>query len=231
MHGERTLSCKTCGWTTNTKSKMKLHRECIRTKNIVCPFDGCRAVFDSKYILKGHIKRLHEGSMDFPCEHPDCKKSFYTKSERRTHTENCHGPRNIICDTCGRTFGNLTMLKLHNKNMHTETNFGCSYCDMNFTTSSSVNKHIKRVHERIKDHQCNQCNAMFYERSGLSNHIAVVHKGIRYKCQVPGCASSLARKDIYMFHLKQKHNNLDKSEMDGILRKCKEFMEQHNLVA
>lgn len=112
--------------------------------------------------------------------------------------------------------------------VHQEYRFPCQYCGTKFRTSTNRKDHIKRAHIFQKDHKCEQCGEEFYRKKGLDHHIASKHLGIRYRCGVAGCNSSLSRKDAYITHLKS-HTTLTESEKKDLLEKLEIFIKQHNL--
>jgi hypothetical protein len=96
QHMEKLVTCKECGFKTNMESKLKRHieynhTERVRERNFFCAFEDCDKAFETKYSLKYHVDRIHKGSLNFPCDHPGCKKSFHTNVERMSHEKNMHG--------------------------------------------------------------------------------------------------------------------------------------------
>jgi hypothetical protein len=59
---------------------------------------------------------------------------------------------------------------------------------------------------------------------GLDHHIASKHLGIRYRCGVVGCNSTLSRKDAYITHLKS--HTLTENEKKDLLEKLEKFIKQ-----
>jgi uncharacterized Zn-finger protein len=88
--------------------------------------------------------------------------------------------------------------------------------------------HIKRYHTFEKDFKCTECDAAFYAKSNLEYHVKSKHDGIKFVCGVPGCKSSLSRKDAYLNHLKS-HKELTKEEMKELHIKLDEFCEVNGL--
>lgn len=119
------------------------------------------------------------------------------------------------------------MLKKH-KTLHEEFKFLCKFCNLKFRSNNILMNHIKRKHTFQKDYKCDTCGENFFRSPDLSHHIALIHLGIRYKCGVPGCTSTLTRKDAYLTHLKS-HTTLTEDEKKDLLIKLKEFVEKHNL--
>lgn len=228
-HLPKSVSCSICNFVTSHERRLKNHiinqHENIRIARIPCNF--CSRKFKQKYALEYHINRRHKCELNFPCDFPGCKKIFHTRVEKRNHSKNVHEPKTIICDICGNYFSTYSMLKKH-KSIHEDYRYPCLECTIKCRTQNLLNVHMKRKHTFEKDHKCETCGESFYRAQELSHHIALTHLGIRYQCTVPGCTSSLSRKDAYLTHLKS-HTNLTADEKKEVLTKLKEFVEKHNL--
>lgn len=101
-------------------------------------------------------------------------------------------------------------------------------CGEKYATRTRLKNHINRKHTFVKNYKCTEpdCEAEFYGSSALKRHTIKVHRGIRFNCQVPGCASSLSRRDAYLNHLKS-HRELSKAEHDELINKLNDFCHEN----
>ena len=76
---------------------------------------------------------------------------------------------------------------------------------------------------KIKNVQCDICEHKFYDKGKLKVH-RLIHSGIKFNCFVPGCPSSVSRKDSLLFHVKRKHR-LSPIEMQDYTNKLDAYFE------
>ncbi|XP_017893327.1 zinc finger protein 16-like isoform X2 [Ceratina calcarata] len=119
-------------------------------ENILRPFkcQQCELTFDRASQYDYHHRSIHLGEKSQLCE--ICGKSFFRKTDLRTHL-NIHLGTNIcICEVCGKKFNHISNLIRHCR-MHSGVKlYPCSICGKRFTQISSLARH-KRIHERTKD--------------------------------------------------------------------------------
>lgn len=146
------------------------------------------------------------------------------------HFKSIHAPKDVICHVCGKGFGTESCLKIHVQHQHAEKLLQCNYCDTKFHAKHPLKIHIKRYHTFEKDYKCDEpnCSEEFYRPQDLYRHVISKHRNIKFKCQVPGCVSSLGRKDAYVNHLRS-HKELSKDEMEEMMKKLKQFIAENNL--
>lgn len=94
------------------------------------------------------------------------------------------------CDfpDCGRTFRGRLKLMWHRRSVHHELrDIPCKYCDKTFGTPYQARKHV-RVHEGFR-YQCSSCELSFKSNQGKINHELTVHSGKspEFYCDEPGC--------------------------------------------
>lgn len=91
---EKSFNCSFCSFKTVTKQRLKVHMRNMHEtahESFPCRYAECEKSFTKKANLEYHIKRCHEGEMNFLCEHPGCDKVFHTRQERKNHFSNQHG--------------------------------------------------------------------------------------------------------------------------------------------
>lgn len=55
-----------------------------------------------------------------------------------------------------------------------------------------------------KDKECKICGLKFFTGAQVTKHM-LIHTGLRYNCFVPGCKTSLTRRDNLVTHMKRSH--------------------------
>jgi uncharacterized Zn-finger protein len=230
-HLPKNVKCPQCDFTTITKERLNLHIKNIHeepsgsSKKYQCPVEHCKKILKKKSTYDSHLQRVHHREENkVKCDHPECTKLFYSQKEMGHHFERVHSPRNEICDACGGRFGSAEALRKHFIALHREKKFACEFCGDKFVIKSRLQMHIKRNHTFEKNIKCTEpnCEAAFYKNTDLVQHISKVHRGIRFNCQVPGCLSSLSRRDAYINHLKS-HKELTRAEFDELFEKLNKF--------
>ena len=121
------------------------------------------------------------------------------------------------------------MLRKHSS-LHREYKYICSFpeCGTKYRTGTQLKNHVNRYHLERREYQCKDCPSAFYTFRDLSRHIISKHLGIKFACEVPGCGSTLSRRDAYMNHLKH-HQGISDEERKECVRKLQRFCTQLNL--
>lgn len=102
-HLPKCVKCSHCDYTTINNHRLKnhmknMHENLISEKfeRIKCPYKECTVLLKRKFNLDAHIKRVHEGQLDFSCDFPGCDKLFFTKTEKKKHFDANHGNLRVI---------------------------------------------------------------------------------------------------------------------------------------
>ncbi|KAL5264997.1 hypothetical protein ACHWQZ_G005933 [Mnemiopsis leidyi] len=139
----------------------------------VCPV--CDKVLSSKYVIKAHIKRVHQGEKPYKC--PTCNKCFTQKHHLRDHE--ARSERRGYC-----LHGGADILQFENSGTSTtdvsSTQVSCPYCNK-MLSSRSLSRHIDNVHRKSKPHLCKKC--LQSTRGNLKHHISAIHLKIKpFEC-------------------------------------------------
>ncbi|KAG5667402.1 hypothetical protein PVAND_015383 [Polypedilum vanderplanki] len=181
-HLPKSVKCSQCNFITISLDRLKNHiknQHEVRappTDQFICSAPECLKTFRKKIQLQFHVRRCHEKEMAFPCLSPGCSKSFFSKAEQQVHFQNSHGPKNVICDECGKAFSSVAMLKKHNT-LHQEYRYPCTFphCGLKYRNSAQLKNHVNRTHLNKRDHVCEFCRADFFLARDLERHIKTKH--------------------------------------------------------
>ncbi|XP_021959014.1 zinc finger protein with KRAB and SCAN domains 4-like [Folsomia candida] len=111
----------------------------------------CGKLFLTSRYLTLHIQHVHIREKKYHCD--VCGKGFVRNYECKYHVKRVHGDaeRTLVCETCGKTFGQLSGLRAHRKTHYDKDAFECPVCH-EFTSNSknNISAHVRRVHEGRK---------------------------------------------------------------------------------
>ena len=168
-HLKMGFHCYFCAFSTNSKGRILLHEKrkhgpkemktflsLNSSENIECEI--CGKVLKHQASFREHNLRFHEKRFQFPCK--ECEMKFVTRAElrwaghewktfkkyspffNRSHEENRHLEKLLICETCGKNCGNFKALKLHQLT-HLERKFSCFICEKKFKLKCRLECHIR----------------------------------------------------------------------------------------
>ena len=79
--------------------------------------DICHKSYANIYILKSHIKAIHEKSSQYKCLYPGCDKEFKSLYRLYVHDLSHEGIKPFKCNICFRSFSEKGTLKTHKKKL------------------------------------------------------------------------------------------------------------------
>ena len=109
--------CSACGKKYATKGEVKKHFAFVH-EQIKYECDMCDKSLSSKYNLKLHVEKHHEGKKP-SVECPTCSKCFQSNTSLKRHVNDVHDKKRPFgCDFCGLTFAQKSQLVTHMKGKH-----------------------------------------------------------------------------------------------------------------
>ena len=177
--------CDTCGKTITTKSGYRQHiqshlrkgaskeeEESSEIANLYHYCDQCGKRFTKPYLLKMHIKSVHE-NVQYPCS--SCPLIFADYFKLNRHKLQVHSTdEKYQCKYCGKRFGDVTTRKLHER-VHEDPKFQCGYCEKKLKSKEALESH-ERYHTGERPFKCSICGTGFTGNERLLQHMSGAHK-------------------------------------------------------
>ena len=213
--------------------KQQINKNSVSDIEYVCSI--CMKSFSCKYILKKHVRRVHEANI---CE--QCGEKFDEKRELKLHISSVHERKKLYkCSICHTCLIQASKMKLHMVSVHEKENLAnckpkqllrmnlvheveksqnCKQCGETFENKRNLKFHTYSVHEGKKLYQCSFCTACFMKSNRLKEHVVSVHekknlsnspqKSKRlYKCGY--CNTKFRIQKLLQAHLKKVHERDD----------------------
>lgn len=140
----RVFICSHCPKSFGDKKILRFHEATHEAdvddrRNFQC--SHCGKKFVSKQACQTHIGQKHEQVVSFYCQHPDCKKGFFTQKALCEH-KRVHEERKYKCEHCSFMAKTKSALHSHNEKHLTEIISKCSVCGIGFTSKRRLNNHM-----------------------------------------------------------------------------------------
>ena len=112
--------------------------------------DICHKSYANIYILKSHIRAIHEKAAQFKCLYPGCQKEFKSLYRLYVHDLSHEGIKPFKCNICNKAFSEKGTLKTHKKTHLNQCLFNCNFCEFKCAKSCDLAIHYKEVHKLKK---------------------------------------------------------------------------------
>ncbi|XP_035712445.1 oocyte zinc finger protein XlCOF6 isoform X1 [Folsomia candida] len=230
------VKCEICGKMLKNPATLSIHVRTLHTKLDRPTCDTCHKIVSTSASLRIHIDTVHSKIKRprFPCEFPNCEKSYLRKGDLSVHktTEHTENPTRFPCTLCGKEFKIRKNLEMHISSHTTEKAYTCSTCGRSYAQQTAM-KHHEATHlekSSQKIFRCELCAQTFLARASLRQHIHAVHENRRnHPCSFCGkrfSTSTNIRYHVEAFHSanKEKVHSCDKCEYRS---HSKENLAQH----
>ena len=169
---EKVFPCPSCNKFFVTKKKLWNHTILVHEeKTIMC--QNCGDRFSRQYLLRKHIREVHDRMTDIPC--PYCHDILSNEKTMYFHMRVMHKDKRYSCKFCSEGFGTKEDLKEHTNALHRdEIILRCDTCNQEFETNLRLIKHQIAEHN-LKPYACNHCEQAFTTNQCLMKHIRRKH--------------------------------------------------------
>eukprot|EP00057_Strongylocentrotus_purpuratus_P002996 XP_003725679.1 PREDICTED: uncharacterized protein LOC100890913 [Strongylocentrotus purpuratus] len=180
---EHYFECVVCGDGFRYRMHFDKHPSCHT--EYVCRM--CHQDFSSFTALSMHVHSHNCGPL--PCD--ECGKTFYNTNSWLNHV--LQHKKELQCDICHVTIGNLQNLKRHKITKHhvgEKDSYECGECGKTFHFKYKYLLHIQNVHtpydpENNSDYLCDHCGMKLKSASYLRLHV-LTHQDV-FTCKQCGC--------------------------------------------
>ncbi|XP_041988830.1 zinc finger protein 62 homolog isoform X4 [Aricia agestis] len=196
------INCLACGANFFSFGPLLYHtnKDHKGASAILC--DVCGQNFKDAYLLRLHVKAVHENS-GLLC--PECGEKFESRSKLKTHQKNQHDlDKKFKCSLCAETFQSHYKRSRHMVTEHkNRQEIKCLYCPKTFVFRSMMMTHLRDTHLKVRNHVCSVCGWKAFNSNRLKNHM-YKHSGEKnFKCD--GCDKAFTTKKIMRAHFARMH--------------------------
>ena len=193
---------------TETEVLDELQEKKDECKNKVVGCSPCGKTFVNKYVLKNHIKKIHE-SISSTCSicHKEYKSLYhhirFTHDKIQKKKDPCKS-KVVGCSQCGKQIVDKYVLKNHIKKIHNGITSTCPICHKEF---KALYSHLRFTHDKIKNYEFSYCKKKFLGHRPLTKHVQSVH--LEEKTNCPECKKSFSF-NYLRTHIKEFHKGIKK---------------------
>lgn len=220
IHFRKEDKCNKCGKIFISKSRFRRH-DC----NKICHL--CQKKFDSRALLRNHLRRFHHGDLKiatFTCDL--CGVLYFTKMSLIEHMKVTHPNGKIlkfICDHDGKIFVSKPKLTLHMRANHELRK--CKHCDEYFKCYN-LKYHMDKVHGDDTIIGCKLCKIKCFSRRGLEIHMTKQHGSLN-ECNI--CNRKFSQSILLKNHMIRMHSEQNDFRCKFCQKKfyTKKHLDQH----
>ncbi|XP_031357988.1 zinc finger protein 570-like isoform X2 [Photinus pyralis] len=211
--------CKICKYTTDRRSKLKVHMKTHRKlksfkkldlrnmRNVLYKCSKCSFTTAEKQELSSHVK-VHSFQKRFVCFL--CGYSSNQRGNLNMHARIHTDEKLFKCEYCNYSSHQKNNLKIHTM-LHTgETPYSCAVCSFRTVYKHALDVHT-RIHTGEKPYKCNVCSYSSIYKQSLNVHERIHLKEKPFKCTQ--CSYSSCQRSNLNVHLKKFHPELGEQSM------------------
>ena len=116
-------------------------------------------------------------------EVPDLRDSEVKKAQEdfNCRNENIEKSKNFKCNSCPKTFDQVSTLYAHIKANHKGQKFKCKLCQIaSFSFTNNLRSHFKTYHNGQGVFQCQLCDKSFLKKTTIQSHMQKQHKDVQF---------------------------------------------------
>jgi len=217
------LTCKRCPFRTSEEQSLEAHSKWharLRLKRgsgddletALHKCDRCDYASRHLYMVRIHVKTVHEGARDHVCE--ECGKRFSRLQNCKTHMRAVHSRKRSPDDddigpSCGKGFSKRRDLERHEKSSHLRIkDHACDRCPFVTSDADNLRRHANNMHSEGRRSQflCEICSGTFTTGKDLKRHVARIHLKRRDNvCPVSTCGYAAFSKTDLRSHQRNIH--------------------------